>query len=86
MRKNGKQKKVFICAMLFLTVFTFAVTAGGDQETASEKKTEGFKVGLSNSYIGNNWRTQMIDGFKEMAEEYKSTLHPGAELRGMRLS
>jgi ribose transport system substrate-binding protein len=72
MRKNGKQKKVFICAMLFLTVFTFAVTAGGDQETASEKKTEGFKVGLSNSYIGNNWRTQMIDGFKEMAEEYKS--------------
>lgn len=32
---------------------------------------KGFTVGISNGYIGNNWRTQMLEDIQDGLEEYK---------------
>jgi ribose transport system substrate-binding protein len=71
---KGRIGKVILISVTSLLLCTALVLASGEQETGAAEevtKTDGFVVALSNSYIGNNWRTQMINGFKEMAEYYK---------------
>lgn len=63
-----------------------AVFAGGQEEkgSAGAKTTQTasadstgiikpgkYRIGLSNSYFGNTWRKQMVDGFKAVAEQAK---------------
>lgn len=40
----------------------------GTKDQEPQKK---FTIGFSNGYIGNNWRTQMIDAAEKLAEYYK---------------
>lgn len=42
------------------------------QSTAEEEKSEGFKIGFANGYIGNTWRSQFVDSVEQVAEEYKA--------------
>ncbi|MDD3790146.1 MAG: ABC transporter substrate-binding protein [Sphaerochaetaceae bacterium] len=52
---------------LILLVATMVFAAG-----AAEKKGEGFIVGISNNWVGSEWRTQMVDETLAAAEEYKA--------------
>ena len=50
---------------LILLVATMVFAAG-----AAEKKGDGFIVGISNNWVGSEWRTQMVDETLAAAEEY----------------
>jgi ribose transport system substrate-binding protein len=47
----------------------FAAAASNDQMVKLEAKTGPFTIGISNSYIGNAWRTQML----QMAQAFAQT-------------
>lgn len=54
------------CTLIFsLTLVLFLVVSG----TALSKD---FTIGLSNGWVGSEWRTQMIDEAKEAAEKWKA--------------
>ncbi len=38
----------------------------------AQEKTGDYVIGVSNGYIGNGWRTQMIDSIEKLADEYKA--------------
>ena len=59
-------KKVLLLAGVFLLTCSMMFAAG-----AQEKK-EGFVVGISNNWVGSEWRTQMVDQTLAVAEEYKA--------------
>src|SRR6516165_1581874 len=56
-------KRSFLCAVAFLTAVSCMPNA-----FAAQKK---WVIALSNSYFGNTWRRQMVDAFKEAAEQAK---------------
>ena len=56
-------KRPFLCAVAFLTAISCTPNA-----FAAQKK---WVIALSNSYFGNTWRRQMVDAFKEAAEQAK---------------
>jgi len=46
---------------------------GADEATEGEEATEGggpYRIGISNGFVGSEWRTQMIDNLETAAEEY----------------
>ncbi|WHH60372.1 substrate-binding domain-containing protein [Petroclostridium sp. X23] len=46
--------------------------AKGEQKAANDsKKTEGFKIAFSNSYVGNSWRSESVKIFDSYAEQLK---------------
>ena len=59
MNKTGGRmlKKYLIKILTFLTFFSLTYQA----------QAESFKIGLSNGWVGSEWRTQMIDEAKEAA-------------------
>jgi ribose transport system substrate-binding protein len=54
--------------LLIAATFLFGVSCLGDAFAESGKK---WVIALSNSYYGNTWRRQMVDAFKEAAEQAK---------------
>lgn len=58
-------KKVFVLALLFLFVLGLAACGGGE-ETADEP----FTIGVSNGFVGSEWRTQMIQNMEEVNREF----------------
>lgn len=60
------KRVVLLVSVLLLSCFV--VFAAG----ATEEKTEGFVVGISNNWVGSEWRTQMVDQALAIAEEYKA--------------
>ncbi|MDD3365792.1 MAG: ABC transporter substrate-binding protein [Sphaerochaetaceae bacterium] len=60
-------KKVLVTLGLLLLVCGMVFAAG-----AQEKKAEGFVVGISNNWVGSEWRTQMVDETLLEAEKYKA--------------
>ncbi len=58
---------MILAALVMLAVTGGMVLAEGQQEKADG----GFVVGFSNGYIGNGWRTQMIDSVEDLAAYYK---------------
>lgn len=59
-------KKLCLLLALVLLISAFAAGCG----TTAAKK-DGFVIGVSNGYIGNGWRTQMLDSIEKLAEFYK---------------
>lgn len=57
-----------LCLVLAM-IFMLSVLGTGCGTTAAKK--EGFVIGVSNGYIGNGWRTQMLDSIEKLAEYYK---------------
>ena len=46
---------------------------GADEATEGEEATEGggpYRIGISNGFVGSEWRTQMIDNLEAAVEEY----------------
>jgi len=56
-------------SLLLAMVLLVSALATGCGTTAAKK--EGFVIGVSNGYIGNGWRTQMLDSIEKLAEYYK---------------
>ena len=54
-------------ALVMLIIAGGFVLAEGQQEGADG----GYVIGFSNGYIGNGWRTQMIDSVEDLAAFYK---------------
>ena len=46
--------------------------AGCGRGSASVANAESFKIGLSNGWVGSEWRTQMIEEAQAAAEEWKA--------------
>lgn len=70
MRTERTVLRVLVCALVF-TMAAGMVFAGGAEE-ANGGETEGnWVVGVSNGYIGNSWRTQMIDSIEKLGEFYR---------------
>lgn len=47
----------------------------GEQEAAAQSTSSGengYTIGFSNGYFGNTWRTQFLEDFEMVAEEYKA--------------
>jgi ribose transport system substrate-binding protein len=61
-------KKISLLLAIILIISAFAI-AGCDKAEAKEQ--EGFTIGVSNGYIGNGWRTQMLDSIDKLGEYYK---------------
>jgi len=65
---------ILLAIVLPMTSTIFVVYAGGQQESGKSNKTTstgGWVIGVSNGYIGNSWRTQMIDSIEKLGEFYK---------------
>ena len=56
-----------LMALVMVTVTGGFVLAEGQQEKAEG----GFVIGFSNGYIGNGWRTQMIDSVEDLGAYYQ---------------
>lgn len=54
---------------IIATALTAAVAFAGSVVAAS---TADFKIGLSNGWVGSEWRTQMIDEAKTAAAAWKA--------------
>jgi ribose transport system substrate-binding protein len=58
-------KKILLWALVF--VFAFALTACNGGEESTEER---FTIGVSNGFVGSEWRTQMIQGLEEVNQEF----------------
>jgi ribose transport system substrate-binding protein len=56
--------------VLVLSLLAFGLGLSANAQDASSKKK--WKIALSNSYYGNIWRHQMVDAFREAADQAKS--------------
>lgn len=61
-----KRLKVLAALLILLLAVSSAVFAGGSQEA----KKDGFIIGISNPWVGSEWRTQMVDRVMEVAQPY----------------
>jgi ribose transport system substrate-binding protein len=57
------KKRLAFCLVICMAVAAFSTFANGKSK---------FVIGVSNGYIGNGWRTQMIDSIQELGKAYKS--------------
>jgi ribose transport system substrate-binding protein len=55
---------------LLLLVIVSVLAAGAIVPSAAQDNTGPFKVGISNSFVSSEWRTQMIDDIEAVVEEY----------------
>lgn len=58
-----------LCLLLALVLLATALATGCG--SAASTKKDGFVIGVSNGYIGNGWRTQMLDSIEKLSEYYK---------------
>lgn len=58
-------KKAFLWSLLFVFVLALAACGGGG-DTADEP----FTIGVSNGFVGSEWRTQMIQDMEEVNQEF----------------
>ena len=63
-------RRVMVMALVVLFAVGGLVFAGGQQEEAKE---EGFIIGVSNGWVGSEWRNQMVDDVVSAAEQYKES-------------
>lgn len=61
----------FAKGFVAVSVLTILVAMGLLLESQAQAQARSFKVGVSNGFVGSEWRTQMLDGIKEVAEEYR---------------
>ncbi len=64
--------KKFIALLLALVMCLALVACGGtpaNDEQNTEENTGSWKIGFSNSQVGNSWRQQMVAEFESRAEE-----------------
>ncbi|WP_103680962.1 ABC transporter substrate-binding protein [Alkalispirochaeta sphaeroplastigenens] len=61
-----KMRRVLVLGLLLGLSVSFLVSAAG----RGEAKTEGFVIGVSNPWVGSEWRTQMVDRVQEVAQPY----------------
>lgn len=69
--RNWKKRALTALAVVSLGLTaacssTVAPTGGDDKDTSGP-----FKIGISNGFVGSEYRTQMIDDIKEAAKEYQ---------------
>jgi ribose transport system substrate-binding protein len=70
------QKKFLLVAVLIAALAVFSV--GVFSASAQDEKT--FTIGISNSFVGSEWRTQMITNFEETAAELSEDPDLGVEI------
>lgn len=69
--------KKIIALLLVMALFAISlVGCGGDAATEETTGTAGestgpYTIGVSNGYIGNGWRTQMLDSIEDLAAFYE---------------
>lgn len=64
-----KRTAMKICVLLLMLVLISGFSfANGENEKTTGK---GYVIGFSNGYIGNGWRTQMIDSVEDLAAYYQ---------------
>lgn len=82
MRIRGQRRhaRAFVAALAALSL---GLAACGGDEPAEEQATDGeateegmpaegpFTIGLSNGFVGSEWRTQMVDDVREVFAEYE---------------
>ncbi len=65
-------KRNTLVLVLISVVLAGGLFAGGQGEPAESGDNTGpFLVGVSNGYIGNSWRTQMIDSIESLGQYYR---------------
>jgi ribose transport system substrate-binding protein len=71
MKRIGRIAWILLVIAFVAMSGTFAFAAG-EQEAggAGEDMEGGWVVGVSNGYIGNSWRTQMIDSIEKLGQFY----------------
>lgn len=67
---NKKFTIVLSLTVIFIMLLVSACSEGSSSKSSSDK-TDQFVVGISNGFIGNGWRTQMIEDIEILGEEYK---------------
>lgn len=75
MQIKGKTCMLFSVILAMCLLFS-AAGCGKSSAPATPKagsKQSGFVVGFVNGYIGNTWRSQFVDDFKQAADEYKKS-------------
>lgn len=70
------QKKFLLVAVLIAALAVFSV--GVFSASAQDEQT--FTIGISNSFVGSEWRTQMITNFEETAAELSEDPDLGVEI------
>jgi ribose transport system substrate-binding protein len=58
-------KKVMLFSLLFVFIFALAACGGGE-----EAADEPFTIGVSNGFVGSEWRTQMIQDMEAVNKEF----------------
>lgn len=56
-------------AIALLTILAAVTTMALVSQAQAQGKT--YKVGISNGFVGSEWRTQMLDNIKDVVDEYK---------------
>lgn len=56
-------------AVSLLTILAAVTLLTLNSQAQAQGKT--YKIGISNGFVGSEWRTQMLDGIKDVVEEYK---------------
>jgi ribose transport system substrate-binding protein len=64
-RRRRMSKKILLWALVL--VFAFALTACNGGEDSDDER---FTIGVSNGFVGSEWRTQMIQGLEEVNQEF----------------
>ncbi len=58
-------KKAYLLTLLFVFMFALAACGGGE-----DSADEPFTIGVSNGFVGSEWRTQMIQDMEEVNQEF----------------
>ncbi|MBI9106873.1 MAG: ABC transporter substrate-binding protein [Spirochaetales bacterium] len=58
-----KKSMLLLCVMMLIG--SFSAFAGGQEEGG-----DGYTIGISNAWVGSEWRTQMVDDVKAAAKPY----------------
>lgn len=62
-----KVRKTFLVVLVLLLILSFNMCIGG----LAAEKTDNFIIGISNPWVGSEWRTQMVDDVLEAVKVYK---------------
>ncbi len=67
------RKRLLLAALLIAALAAFSLTAYAQDEQT-------FTIGISNSFVGSEWRTQMIQNFEDTAAELSENADLGVEI------
>lgn len=66
-------KKLHIFGLVaLLSTLVFAFSTGGALVTAQDSCTGPFTIGVSNNFVGSEWRTQMIQNIEDVVAEFNA--------------